>query len=472
MSNLLAYFLRTTKKAAAAPSLRANAATPTTTAFQAYATGGKLSMADEAKKVVPDAGASWRAEDVTATTSSGFAVYAKPGNAAYTAAKVNFPSAGIHLFKAKPKVEIEKVKMNTLKFDPSVEFGRKFKVPALGNLKNGEQADIARRVAPRALGPLEVGIKPLDKVEPLVLKKAPVVVEDPAAVEGPAVEAKKVDKVDKGKGRAVSPSPEVTPQDLAISAIAAESAPSSAPEVRPIKELGSAANAKGKKPAVILSIPSAGAGFSGFSGRRRRFDEVDAEDGSGSPSTSSADINAPKKRSKRIEAAKAAKVAKRSLSSASTSSRASSSTAASSVEAIPVTSTSKTKTEVVKETSTEVVVAARAANVASSSRSSLKRSSSEEPEETEALTPAKKRKVSPSPVASATSSRKGKRSAVSNLFERGRAAHYVEPVAAVATQAAFAGRNPFALWDEMTRANEREESEDEYEDSGRFMELD
>lgn len=128
MSNLLAYFLRSKKAAATAhlPKLAAArpppaaVATPTTTAFQAYA-NGKASMADEAKKVVPDASASWRVVE-NATTSSGFAAFAKPGNAAYNATKVHHPSAGITLFKSKAScatkatVELEKVKVDKPKF--------------------------------------------------------------------------------------------------------------------------------------------------------------------------------------------------------------------------------------------------------------------------------------------------------------------------------------------------------------------
>ena len=78
-------------------------------------------MADEAKKVVPDASASWRVVE-NATTSSGFAAFAKPGNAAYNATKVHHPSAGITLFKSKAsgaikaKVELEKVKVDKPKF--------------------------------------------------------------------------------------------------------------------------------------------------------------------------------------------------------------------------------------------------------------------------------------------------------------------------------------------------------------------
>lgn len=74
------------------------------------------------------------------------------------------------------------------------------------------------------------------------------------------------------------------------------------------------------------------------------------------------------------------------------------------------------------------------------------------------------------PVASTTSARMPKRSAVSSMFERGRAARYVDPVPAVASQGAFAGRDAFALWDEMALAGEREEPE-EYKDSGRFEEI-
>ncbi|GAA5912560.1 hypothetical protein JCM8208_001991 [Rhodotorula glutinis] len=372
MSNLLAWFLRP-KKAAPRPAvvaarpLREAVAAPAATGFQTFASRN-VSMVDELKKVAPDASSSWLAKKDAPTASIGFAAYAQPGNDAYNALKRYHPSAGIQLFKDEKMnawkgadVELEKARA-----EMSINLGLKFKAPVLGNHKDVPQADKFGR--PTKPLKREVGVDAVDKVKANV-SKTPVVVEDPP------VAVKKVDKVDKGKGPERSLSPKVNLEEALDRADAVEPATSAATEVRRIKALGSALNAKGR--AVSPSTSSTVSGFAGYGGRRRRFDEVDAEVESGAPSTSLAALKAPKKRSKRIEAANAAKS---SASSASTSSFASTSTADSSSKHAPVASTSKTTVEDLKKKN-KVVVAER-------TRSKTKRTA----DELEDVTPSKKRK--------------------------------------------------------------------------------
>ncbi|GAA5922770.1 hypothetical protein JCM3775_006131 [Rhodotorula graminis] len=493
MSNLLAYFLRP-KKAAALPAvvaalpLRAKAVAPTMTGFQAFA-NDNVSMADEVKKVSRDASSAWAGKKVDAATSTGFAAFSRPGNSAYNALKRYHPSAGVALFTPKtsgveaPKLELNKTKIEVPTFVPSYQLGHKFGVPAFEAFKTTKP------------GSGEFVVDTLDKAKPAF--------KTPAAVEDAAVEVKKVDKVDKGKAVERSLSPEIDLEKVDSRADAAEPASSTAPEDRPVKNLGSAANAKGR--IASTSTSNADVGFSRFGGKRRRFDEVDADDESVTLATSSAALKAPK-RSKRIEAAKAAKAVDSPLASTSARSLASSSSTSSLNKHAPVASTSKITIEDLKKDK-EVAISerrrsklkrasdeledvkpakkrkasleglkekAREVVVAGPSRSkTLKRTS----EELEDQAPAKKRKTasSPSPAddealaTSVTSPRKVKRSRnVGDLYRGGFAAAVVDPIGSSGwgRSSTVGGVHPaLAIWGETALAVQGD-------DSHRFEELD